>query len=104
MIHRTFIRPYIPPWGDYIQVLVSRHVDGKLHVANEITFKEVNQFETHDPTLYLQREEAQALMDDLWNCGLRPTEGIGSAGSLLATQKHLDDMRKIAFDLLEKNK
>ena len=50
-----------------------------------------------DPTFHLGRDEAQTLMDDLWNAGFRPTEGTGSAGSLRATEKHLDDMRRIAF-------
>lgn len=40
-------------------------------------------------------------MDALWHCGLRPSEGTGSAGSLAATEKHLKDMRAIAFDLLQ---
>jgi len=39
-------------------------------------------------------------MDSLWDCGLRPSEGTGSAGALSATQKHLDDMRKIVFKKL----
>ena len=34
------------------------------------------------PSLELKVEEAQALMDELWRAGLRPTEGSGSAGSL----------------------
>jgi hypothetical protein len=38
----------------------------------------------------------QKLMDDLWDCGLRPSEGTGSAGALAAVEKHLGDMRKIA--------
>ena len=54
------------------------------------------------PCLVLMSEECQGLMDELWNTGFRPTEGTGSAGALAATQKHLEDMRKIAFDLLEK--
>jgi hypothetical protein len=41
------------------------------------------------------------LMDQLWQCGLRPTEGTGSAGSLAATERHLKDMREIAFGLLK---
>lgn len=53
-----------------------------------------------EPTLRLRMDEAQQLMDSLWNCGLRPTEGSGSAGSLAATQKHLEDMRKLTFDLV----
>lgn len=47
------------------------------------------------PCMELGKTEAQVLIDDLWNCGLRPTEGSGSAGSLLATQNHLKDMQKI---------
>lgn len=52
------------------------------------------------PTFDLQYKEAQLLIDELWDCGLRPSEGSGSAGSLAATQKHLEDMRKIAFEKL----
>lgn len=104
MIDRIFIRAYTPPWGDYIQVLISRHENGKFYSAKEIVFKESSPAEWQDPTIHLLREDAQMLMDSLWSCGLRPTEGAGSAGALSATQKHLDDMRKIAFDLLETHK
>ena len=57
----------------------------------------------------LTNSSAQYLIDELWRCGLRPTDGTGSAGSLLATEKHLDDMRKIVakkldVDLLNINK
>ena len=54
-----------------------------------------------EPVVVLEQDQAQALMDDLWNCGLRPTEGKGSAGALAATEKHLEDMRKIAFDFIK---
>ena len=57
--------------------------------------------ERPDETFFLNYEEAQTLMDDLWSCGLRPTEGRGSAGSLAATERHLKDMRKIAFNRLK---
>lgn len=36
---------------------------------------------------------AQELMDSLWQAGLRPSEGTGSAGALKATQDHLKDLR-----------
>ncbi len=52
------------------------------------------------PTFSLSYDDAQKLIDELWRCGLRPTEGTGSAGALAATQKHLDDMREIAFAYL----
>lgn len=50
-----------------------------------------------EPTFTLSNKDAQQLMDNLWDCGIRPSEGTGSAGSLAATQKHLEDMRRIVF-------
>jgi hypothetical protein len=47
------------------------------------------------PAIRLGREHAQALMDELWNCGLRPKEGTGSAGAMAATQLHLKDLQKL---------
>lgn len=52
------------------------------------------------PSFRVNEEAAQSLMDGLWRAGLRPTEGSGSAGSLAATQDHLKDMRRIAFQTL----
>ena len=50
-----------------------------------------------EPFARLDIQAAQQLMDELWQCGLRPSEGTGSAGSLKATQEHLKDMQKIVF-------
>lgn len=47
------------------------------------------------PTVQLEKHAAQKLMDDLWDCGLRPSEGSGSAGQLAAVQNHLEDCRKL---------
>ena len=59
---------------------------------------------THaDPMARLEIHVAQQLMDELWQCGLRPTEGTGSAGSLAATERHLKDMQSIAMGLLRKD-
>lgn len=50
--------------------------------------------EVPDPTAFTipvmaGRAPLQVLMDDLWRCGVRPTEGAGSAGHAAATAKHL---------------
>ncbi len=50
-----------------------------------------------NPLIRITTDEAQQMMDSLWDCGLRPSEGSGSAGSLAATQRHLDDMRTLVF-------
>jgi hypothetical protein len=49
------------------------------------------------PTMRLMPEEAQALMDGLWDAGLRPVGGAGSAGQLDAVKYHLEDMRRLVF-------
>lgn len=50
---------------------------------------EENPLVSFDPT------EAQRLMDDLWNLGIRPTEGHGSTGQLAATEKHLNHLERL---------
>lgn len=50
-----------------------------------------------EPTISMPKELAQRLMDELWQCGLRPSEGTGSAGAMAATQRHLEDMRTLVF-------
>lgn len=61
-------------------------------------------FEEHEqdgsfmpPTISLKEDAAQSLMDALWDCGVRPTQGHGSAGQLAATERHLEDLRAIVF-------
>lgn len=63
--------------------------------ADTLKFEKSGDFEV--PAFPLRFEHAQELMDDLWACGLRPTEGAGSAGALAATQRHLEDMRTLVF-------
>ena len=55
-----------------------------------------------EPMCRVSIQQAQQLMDELWQCGLRPSEGSGSAGSLAATERHLKDMQAIAMGLLRR--
>jgi len=73
-----------------------------VRVAEPITLKEHKDCDYSPPMITLDDTAAQKLMDELWNCGLRPSEGSGSAGALLATQNHLKDMQSITFGLLNK--
>lgn len=68
-----------------------------------ITLERMEEGAAMPPTITIPTEQAQALIDQLWTCGLRPSEGAGSAGSLLATQEHLKDLKKIAFHALKIN-
>lgn len=58
----------------------------------------------YSPTFSITTDMAQKLMDNLWDCGFRPTEGQGSAGSLSATKYHLEDMRRLVFDKIKGDK
>lgn len=67
-------------------------------VESPLTLKTVGESEIVEPTFKISDSTAQKLMDMLWDCGLRPTEGSGSAGAMAATQKHLEDMRTLVFN------
>jgi len=49
------------------------------------------------PLVDMNIREAQKLMDQLWECGLRPARAMGSMGQLEAVKYHLEDMRKLAL-------
>jgi|688.fasta_scaffold1917209_1 hypothetical protein len=61
---------------------------------------ENDQYFEPQPTMRLSMENAQELMDDLWASGVRPTEGNGSAGAMRAAERHIEDLRKVAFKAL----
>ena len=102
---RVEIRVHREPWlCDRIAVRVARvhSVDGVRTVAVadplEFTVVDPDDLESEvDPAVRLRVEEAQQLMDELWRAGVRPTEGAGSAGQMAATEKHLEDMRRLVF-------
>jgi hypothetical protein len=64
-----------------------------------MTLVEVKEGEYRQPTLGLNKSEAQHLMDSLWGCGIRPRSNT-SAGQLEQAEKHLEDLRVIAFHAL----
>lgn len=64
--------------------------------VGRLVMEEFDECSHPEPTTRLNETQAQVLMDTLWDCGVRPTEGSGSAGALSAVQKHLGDMRVIA--------
>ena len=71
------------------------------------TWKEVpeGQMIDYSNDIVLRPEQAQELMDSLWQCGLRPVQGSGSAGSLAATEAHLATVKEYldrAMTLIEK--
>lgn len=86
------VRAQLGPWSSDIQLLV---LAGES--AGVLTMEPVADGAMINPTARLGRREAQTLMDDLWQCGFRPSAARGGSETLRATENHLQDMRAIAF-------
>lgn len=89
-------------WNDSIAFLLFDQVDG-VRKSVKVTLETVEYPSGYliEPSFRINSTDAQVLIDSLWDCGLRPTEGTGSAGALKATQEHLSDMQKLVWKLIE---
>lgn len=51
------------------------------------------------PSLFtLDKLQLQELMNELWNLGIRPSNGAGDNNAFEAVKYHLEDMRRLVFD------
>lgn len=91
--------------GIALHIAQARPDSNLIAVAQPLLFVEQSEQDLRaEPTMIFDNRAAQLLMDELWQCGIRPSEGTGSAGSLAATERHLADMKAIAFHTLKINK
>lgn len=89
------IRAQAAPWRDGVELYIGS--DDLRTRVKEILLERTEENVCVAPSFVLSNQNAQTLMDDLWNSGFRPTEGSGSAGALRATERHLEDMRTLVF-------
>jgi hypothetical protein len=82
---------------------IQRGQRGKTAAARPMVFDVIDDGVVVEPAITIGIDEAQQFIDELWRCGLRPSEGTGSAGSLAATERHLRDMQAITKGLLKKD-
>lgn len=86
-------------WQEGVSLFAKQGAVGQTAaLAQPLMFKVIEPGTRVEPFATLNIQSAQRLMDELWQCGLRPTEGAGSAGAMAATQRHLEDMRKLVFE------
>lgn len=88
---------------DWLSLLLNRFDHNKCERA-ELTWIPYSPDEFVVATARIDSTEAQRLMDSLWDCGVRPTSGAGSAGAMAAVQSHLQDMRTLVFKLKPQEK
>lgn len=91
------------PFGRGISVYLSEPstVQGSIAIATNIMFETIKDHNIPPALMSIDLNEAQQLMDELWHCGIRPTEGAGSAGAMRAVENHLADLRTITKNLLK---
>lgn len=80
-----------------IELLIHCERDHERYAVSDLTFTRIEPGHMLFPSLRIDNDAAQALMDGLWECGIRPTAGAGTAGAMAATERHLADMRRLAF-------
>jgi hypothetical protein len=87
----------LKPWSKEIEVALVENRGDNFLCARWIEMEQRKQGEIITPAFTLDPQASQRLMDDLWRCGYRPSEGEGSAGQLASVKYHLEDMRKLVF-------
>lgn len=81
--------------------IAEKDLNGHLWVARPLVLEKLDDGDAEpQPTMRLSNAAAQQLMDQLWQCGVRPADGQGSTGANAAVLAHLHDMRAIAFGAL----
>ena len=87
-------------FSDLINLHVGQKVGERFAVLKNAEFevRDINQAMPEEPALRMSRDSAQQLMDELFRIGIRPSDGSGSAGQMAATERHLEDMRRLVFE------
>lgn len=95
------VRAKASPWVNAIEIAAFGRMPNGDQRAAVIQWQTISERAEMPTLLALNISQSQVLMDDLWNAGIRPTEGAGSAGAMRAAERHIEDLRTIAFRLLE---
>jgi len=92
------------PWGPLVGFSIQQELGGRFLVASEIEMKEVREGSLIQPTFHLEAAEVQSLFNRLWVLGYRPKDGTGNSGHIGSIERHLEDMRALAFGKLNVDK
>jgi len=98
------IRAYDSPYRGVIEFFIGERKGEDFYVAapTEFVFSKNKPGTAINPAFSLEHKEAQFLLQQLWDTGLRPNNGEGTSAQVDALKDHLKDMREIAFMSLQK--
>jgi hypothetical protein len=80
-------------------IFLIKKVNGQMYLAQPLVYEQSQMGVIPQPTAFVEEDMAQALFDDLWRAGLRPT----TKDDTPAKDEHIADLRKIAFHALVMN-
>lgn len=98
------LRGYYRIWNDDYAFFLGRAEGGRRSIARDFTFEDVNVGINPEPSFALDHDMAQQLVNQLWDAGIRPSQGKQSEGVTAAQGRHLEDMRAITFAKLNVEK
>lgn len=88
----------IRAWRDSMRVRgdkVNLTIYSATHVGSIVMEEFKDELSPVVPSLTINSEQAQGLMDSLWDCGIRPASGHGSSGQREALESHLAHVSRI---------
>jgi hypothetical protein len=89
------------PYQTGVSLFGSTHKRDSVLRAKPLAMETVEEGLLFDPFAKLSNTATQLLIDELWRCGYRPSIDQDKNNSLAATEKHLNDMRKIVSHKLK---
>lgn len=100
--NRLRVRVSKDEFGEWVQLRFYKRGQDKLEIVSDVVWELIDDTIYPGPTPFqLTGVDAQSLMDQLWDTGIRPTEGKGSAGSLAATEHERETLLLITERLLK---
>lgn len=84
-------------WSDSIGIRIGFRDGDRFDVAEPLVMRRAEPGAISPPCVSLPFADAQTLMDQMWDAGLRPSQSVGTAGQVEAIKYHLEDMRRLAF-------
>lgn len=88
---------------DSYSVNIFERIEGtnKISIVKDIVFEEVEVGTYPNSSLMISTENAQYILDQLWNNGLRPSYGHDDKGVVSAKSEHITDLRGYVDRLLK---
>lgn len=100
---RVWLSAVLTPWRRRLDIRLGMRIsEHHIAIAQPLTFvEEKDEAQEIAPFLSLGPDDWQTLMDEMWRAGIRPTSGAGTQSEAGAMERHLADMRKLAFHALK---